>query len=398
MRRRNECPWLRGLLAVSTFLISTPNARAESPDFEVDPGPFPTLVSRVEPEYPATMWRGGRGDIVQVAFVVDSLGRVASADAHQGKPPFTVAALEAVRKWIYAPARQGARSVNSYDHVIFAFRPEYAVWSEEEQRVITAAPQPLIPLPFVCSQGSVQQVGSRDDYIELHVDELGTVRDVRFLGAAPPDSELVRRTAKRWIYRPLVSPDGVHAGRVIPFWTRIAVRRSCEPEGMKRFDGPDSLLLGSLASARTIRFSILRPATPSHSMIVSIRSEYWHSLEQPEQGPAPEKVMQSDVEWSRSVPADSLATALRRILSTGRRVRAESSPQLAEPRYAFSWFNPANSGQPNVNTILVNPSSSVLHVWAEGGLMTVAVQPNRKDLELLLRSVLPHAPVGPILD
>ncbi len=62
-------------------------------------------LKRVEPQYPAEAVRSGTQGYVEVEFVVDESGSVASVSVVNAKPArtFEAAAVKAVKQWQFAP-------------------------------------------------------------------------------------------------------------------------------------------------------------------------------------------------------------------------------------------------------------------------------------------------------
>ena len=97
-------------------------ARAEA---EQDPtGTHPPLPFKlVEPVYPAALRLTHTTGNVLVDFVVDTTGRVRNAKAIKSDHPgFSKPAVEAVQQWIFMPARQKGRIVNTHMQVPVYFR------------------------------------------------------------------------------------------------------------------------------------------------------------------------------------------------------------------------------------------------------------------------------------
>lgn len=95
-------------------------AKAESDPTGTHP---PVPVKLVNPVYPAALrLTNTTGDVV-VDFVVDTTGRVRNAKAiKSAHPGFEKRALEAVRQWVFMPARQNGRLVNTHMQVPVYFR------------------------------------------------------------------------------------------------------------------------------------------------------------------------------------------------------------------------------------------------------------------------------------
>ncbi len=72
----------------------------------------PVLVTRVDPRYPEFARKAGLSGDVQLRLMVDVDGRVSRVEVVAGAPGgMTEAATDAVRRWVYEPARVGGRPV-----------------------------------------------------------------------------------------------------------------------------------------------------------------------------------------------------------------------------------------------------------------------------------------------
>jgi TonB family protein len=89
-----------------------------------NPDVFPRVIKRVAPEYTDVARKGRVAGIVLLDVVVEKNGRV--SDVQILKPlPFGLdqKAVEAVRKWRFAPAKYHGRTVAAYYKVAIAFNP-----------------------------------------------------------------------------------------------------------------------------------------------------------------------------------------------------------------------------------------------------------------------------------
>ena len=110
-------------------------ARGASPDEAEAPSaepyaalPFgaepPVLKTRVEPQYPSAARKAGIGGEVVLQVVVERDGTIGSAFAVQEAPMgLTAAATDAVRRWVYAPARFDGHPIAVVKTVRVRFTP-----------------------------------------------------------------------------------------------------------------------------------------------------------------------------------------------------------------------------------------------------------------------------------
>jgi protein TonB len=84
----------------------------------------PVLKTRVEPQYPAAARKAGIGGEVVLQVVVERDGTIGSAFAVQEAPMgLTASATDAVRRWVYSPARLEGRPIAVVKTVRVRFTP-----------------------------------------------------------------------------------------------------------------------------------------------------------------------------------------------------------------------------------------------------------------------------------
>lgn len=84
----------------------------------------PVLKTRVEPQYPSLARKAGIGGDVVLQIVVERDGTIGSAFAVQEAPlGLTAAATDAVRRWVYVPARLDGRPIAVVKTVRVRFTP-----------------------------------------------------------------------------------------------------------------------------------------------------------------------------------------------------------------------------------------------------------------------------------
>ena len=84
------------------------------------------VTRRVEPVYPAASRRLGEEGTAMFRVLVNPSGRPESVEMlkSSGHPRLDQAALEAIRKWMFNPAKQNGQAVQSWTRVQVAFRLE----------------------------------------------------------------------------------------------------------------------------------------------------------------------------------------------------------------------------------------------------------------------------------
>jgi TonB family protein len=93
--------------------LPTPEAVRSTP-YEALPADAeaPVLVTRVDPRYPEFARKAGMSGDVQLKVLVDAEGKVSRVEVVAGAPGgMTEAAADAVRRWVYQPARVAGRPV-----------------------------------------------------------------------------------------------------------------------------------------------------------------------------------------------------------------------------------------------------------------------------------------------
>jgi len=88
---------------------------------DLDERPKPTV--QVAPVYPAEMAKARIEGRAQVAFVIDSDGRVVGAHAvESSRPEFEAPSVAAVSKWQFDPGRKGGRLVNTQVNQVIEYK------------------------------------------------------------------------------------------------------------------------------------------------------------------------------------------------------------------------------------------------------------------------------------
>lgn len=113
-------------------VVPAGEAPAEAPG-EASPEPYaalpfgavpPVLKTRVEPQYPSAARKAGLGGEVVLQVVVERDGTIGSVFAVQEGPMgMTAAATDAVRRWVYEPARLDGRPIAVVKTVKVRFTP-----------------------------------------------------------------------------------------------------------------------------------------------------------------------------------------------------------------------------------------------------------------------------------
>jgi protein TonB len=86
-------------------------------------GTAPAVLKRVEPRYPEMARRAGTEGEVELEALVNEAGRVVEVRVTDstGSTILERAAEDAIRRWVFAPAKQGDKTVASWVRVRFVF-------------------------------------------------------------------------------------------------------------------------------------------------------------------------------------------------------------------------------------------------------------------------------------
>lgn len=113
----------RSLLLVALLLAPLSIARAAKGDFDEAPVP----VKSVAPDYPSQMKQQGVTGIVTLTVAIDENGDVAECTvAKSTRPEFEQAAVNAVGKWKFRPARKAGENVKAKVNIPIKFSSETA--------------------------------------------------------------------------------------------------------------------------------------------------------------------------------------------------------------------------------------------------------------------------------
>lgn len=116
-RERRSSLLLVAAAAVVLSLPVAPLAQQAASDSSKAPR---KIVHRVEPQYPWDLKRARIGGTVQLDLAVSPKGSVDNVEVTGGNPILVQSAVEAVKRWKYAPA-----DYSSKVHVSVEFNPEH---------------------------------------------------------------------------------------------------------------------------------------------------------------------------------------------------------------------------------------------------------------------------------
>ncbi len=107
------------------FLVDIPKfgLKGGEDPFGADMDSPPTPVNRMPPQYPSTLLKRGIGGKVVITCVVDVKGNITSSKVKQssGQAELDKAALQAVSRWKFKPARRGGKPIQATCNIPFTF-------------------------------------------------------------------------------------------------------------------------------------------------------------------------------------------------------------------------------------------------------------------------------------
>jgi periplasmic protein TonB len=91
--------------------------------FGADMDSPPTPVNRMPPQYPSALLKKGIGGKAVVSCVIDAKGSIVSTKIKQssGQPELDKAALQAVSRWKFRPAKRGGKPFQATCNIPFTF-------------------------------------------------------------------------------------------------------------------------------------------------------------------------------------------------------------------------------------------------------------------------------------
>jgi TonB family protein len=203
-------PWRKahGFFLLLALILAAPNLQSQ---------PSPPAYQRIEalgnesaarllihvakPIYPAIAKINFIQGAVNLEITVDREGRVVETHVLDGEPLLAVAAIEAVRKWLYRPyvSPQGPTAFNTDVVVRFALHP-HSFWGRF----------PTDPDSYLEKQVQPPEVITRPQQdpsaavlrLKVLVDSKGKVLDATSPGSKEPEIEKARKNLETWKFRP----------------------------------------------------------------------------------------------------------------------------------------------------------------------------------------------------
>jgi TonB family protein len=159
------------------------------------------LIHVVKPAYPGIARVNFIRGIVKLKVKVTSRGRVSEAHVLEGEPILAVAALGAVRKWLYRPlvSEQGAVPFSTYVIVKFNLHPHSyrGQFPKDADDFLESQVHP----PEVLSSPQQDQ-SDAGIHVKVLVSSKGEVVDATSSEAGEPEIGLLRKSLRSWKFRP----------------------------------------------------------------------------------------------------------------------------------------------------------------------------------------------------
>ena len=160
--------------------------------------PAPKKTKTILPEYPPEAQARGQRGIVILELVIDTAGKVSSAQVIRSIPPFDEAALAAVRQWEYEVTKVDGKpvSVKLTVPITFAMKiPEIASRQDGIPELRSGAFPPL--------RTDAREAGTATAEITLGPD--GNVEELRIVGGPPAYADALARALRTWRFAPETS-------------------------------------------------------------------------------------------------------------------------------------------------------------------------------------------------
>lgn len=169
----------------------------------------PKLIKSPAPKYPKEALKAGIDGTIVIDAVSDTFGRVVEANVVSGPPELRMAALGALKQWVYEPYIKDGKPTPVRFTVVVKFNLKkkgkegkpVQVSSEQRPKLIKN-PQPIYPQSAIDNhiQGKV--------VIEAVTDTYGRVMSAKILDGPPELRQASLDAIKQWVYEPYIV-DGV---------------------------------------------------------------------------------------------------------------------------------------------------------------------------------------------
>ena len=165
--------------------------------------PVPKRTKMVKPEYPAEAQAKGLRGIVILDVTIDKDGKVGGVDIVRSIPGLDEAAIAAVRKWEYEPAKVAGKPVAVKLTVPITFLMQLPEISRQDG--IPELRQGAVPTfpKGVEAQGTVSALA------EISINAEGRVVEAEIRSGNPPYTEALLQAVRGWLFAPDTARDSL---------------------------------------------------------------------------------------------------------------------------------------------------------------------------------------------
>ncbi|HEY6552625.1 MAG TPA: TonB family protein, partial [Vicinamibacteria bacterium] len=160
--------------------------------------PAPKKTKTILPEYPPEAQARGQRGIVIVELVIDTAGKVSSAQVIRSIPPFDEAALAAVRQWEYEVTRVDGKPVSVKLTVPITFAMKIPEIASRQEGIPELRAGAFPPVP-----ADAREAGVATAEVTLSPD--GNVEELRIVDGPPAYADALARALRTWRFAPETS-------------------------------------------------------------------------------------------------------------------------------------------------------------------------------------------------
>ena len=183
--------------AIIALLALAPLAAQEAPLIAGSEGvPVPKRTKMVKPEYPAEAQAKGLRGIVILDVTIDKDGKVGAVDIVRSIPGLDEAAIVAVRKWEYEPAKVAGKPVAVKLTVPITFLMQLPEITRQEG--IPELRQGAVPVYPKGVEGHTTASATA----EVSINAEGRVVEAEIRGGNPPYTDSLLQAVRGWLFAP----------------------------------------------------------------------------------------------------------------------------------------------------------------------------------------------------
>jgi TonB family protein len=183
-------------VALAMALALGPPGRADEPVVAgQDNVPAPKKTKTVLPEYPPEAQARGQRGIVIVELIIDTQGKVSSAQIVRSIPPFDEAALTAVRQWEYEVTKVNGKAVSVKLTVPITFAMKIPEIGSRQEGIPELRAGAFPPLPVDARETATATA-------EVTLGAEGNVEELRIVDGPPAYADSLARALRTWRFSP----------------------------------------------------------------------------------------------------------------------------------------------------------------------------------------------------